>query len=390
MHFTPHPAPMPKLLYLVTEDWSFCQHFLPVARAARQAGFEVVVAARMRNHRAQIEAEGFRAISLENERRSLGPTEIFASMARMARIVREENPDIVHCIALRMVALGGIAAKLAGARSLVLAPTGLGHLWIQDGILERALRPFVRLLVGKILRGPRTRYLFENLDDPKEFGLDPNEVTRIGGAGVDPTQFPPAPEPSTPPVRVAIVGRMLKPKGIAEAVAATLRARASGAAIELHLFGTPDPSNRTSFTEDDLRNWSRQDGIRWHGHVAHAASVWRDHHVAMLLSYREGLPRALTEAAASGRPIIATDVTGCREVVRDGIEGILVPLGDIEAATDALARLGADPALRGRMGEAARARFLERFTEEAVMKTAATLYRSCLETGPAKDLKTGR
>src|SRR5262245_45308050 len=121
---------MPKILYLVTEDWAFCQHFLPVARAARNAGFEVVVAARMRNHRTQIEAEGFRAVSLENERRSFGPIEIIASVFRMARVIRQENPDIVHCIALRMVALGGIATKLARARAVVLAPTGLGHLWI--------------------------------------------------------------------------------------------------------------------------------------------------------------------------------------------------------------------------------------------------------------------
>ena len=373
---------MPKLLYLVTEDWSFCQHFLPAARAARAAGFEVVVAARMRNHRAQIEVEGFRAVPLENERRSLGPIEVVASIVRMVRIVRSENPDIVHCIALRMVALGGIAAKLAGTRALILAPTGLGHLWIVDGFVERALRPMVRLLVGRVLRGPRTHYLFENADDPKEFGLDPREVTRIGGAGVDPKQFPPAPEPAAPPIRVAIVARMLKPKGIAEAVAATLQARAAGVPVELHLFGTPDPSNRTSFTEEDLLGWSRQKGIHWHGQVEHAAAVWRDHHVAMLLSHREGLPRALTEAAASGRPIIATDVTGCREVVRDGVEGILVLLGDIDATAQALARLASDPSLRARMGEAARARFLERFTEKEVRKTAGELYRRCVEVGP--------
>ena len=374
---------MPKLLYLVTEDWSFCQHFLPAARAARAAGFEVVVAARMRNHRGQIEAEGFRTVSLENERRSLGPIEIVASLWRMMRIVRAERPDIVHCIALRMVLLGGIAAKLTSARVLVLAPTGLGHLWIQNGIVERMLRPFARLLVGKILAGPRTRYLFENLDDPKEFGLDPKHVTRIGGAGVDPKAFPPTPEPAAPPVRVAIVARMLKPKGIAEAVAATLRARASGAAVELHLFGTPDPSNRTSFSNEDLHGWSDQEGIAWHGVAVDVAAVWRTHHVAMLLSYREGLPRALVEAAASGRPIIATDVAGCREVVCDGIEGFLVPLGDVQAAADALAKLAGDPALRARMAEAAHARFVKWFTEEAVMKTAADLYRSCLNTGQA-------
>src|SRR5882672_5119444 len=125
---------MPKLLYLTTEDWAFCQHFLPMARSAQAAGFEVVVATRLRDSVARITSEGFRVIPLENERRSLGPAEIFRSMVRMAKIVRAENADIVHCINLRMVVLGGLAARFSGARHVVLAPTGLGHLWIKNGL----------------------------------------------------------------------------------------------------------------------------------------------------------------------------------------------------------------------------------------------------------------
>jgi glycosyltransferase involved in cell wall biosynthesis len=370
---------MPKLLYLVTEDWAFCQHFLPMARAAREAGFEVVVAARLRNHAARIEAEGCRVVSLENERRSLGPVEAIGSMLRMARIVRAERPDIVHCIALRMVVLGGIAAKLAGAKALVLAPTGLGHLWIESGLLERTVRLVARVTVNWLC-GRRTHFLFENADDPKEFDLDPGgqDVTLVGGAGVKSEDFPPLPEPS-PPVKAAIVSRMLKPKGIAEAVEAVRQARNAGAPIELHLFGTPDPSNRTTFTEADLKAWAQRDGIHWHGPATNVAQVWRDHHIAVLLSYREGLPRSLVEAAASARPIVTTDVVGCREVVRNEIEGLLVPLGDIEAAARALTRLAGDPALRRRLGEAAHARFLERFTEEKVKETMRALYARVLE-----------
>src|ERR1700676_1480580 len=121
---------MPKLLYFATEDWAFHMHFLPMARSARVAGCEVVVATRLRSHAESISAEGIRVVSFENERRSLGPLEIFRSIARMTAIVRAERPDIVHLISLRMAVLGGIAARLAGARTLVLAPTGLGHLWI--------------------------------------------------------------------------------------------------------------------------------------------------------------------------------------------------------------------------------------------------------------------
>jgi glycosyltransferase involved in cell wall biosynthesis len=371
---------MTKLLFFVTEDWSFCQHFLPMARAACAAGLEVVVATRVRAHAAKIAAEGCRVIALENERRSLNPFEMLVTLLRMIRIVRTERPNVVHCIALRMVVLGGIAAKLGGVRRLVLAPTGLGHLWIQNGPIERVGRAVTRLVV-RCLRGPRTRLLFENPDDPRVFGLDPAgpEVVLVGGAGVDAKAFSPSPEPATPPLKVAVVSRMLVPKGIREAVEAVRQARESGIDVELHLFGIPDPSNRTSYTEADLGTWSKDEGVRWHGATADAAQVWRGHHVAMLLSYREGLPRSLVEAAAAGRPIVTTDVPGCRTVVRDGIEGFLVPPGDAVVTAQALARLAADHELRQRMGAASRARFLECFTEAGVMETAKRMYAEIAE-----------
>jgi glycosyltransferase involved in cell wall biosynthesis len=367
---------MPKLLYFYSEDWAFCRHFLPMARAAQAAGFEVVVALRVRDHADRLAAAGCRVIPLEAERRSLSPVEIARSIVRMVRIMRAERPDVVHCIALRLVVLGGLAARLGRAPRLVLAPTGLGHLWIENGWLERLARPFVRLLVGRVLRAASTRYLFENADDPREFGLDPAgpDVTIVGGAGVDPAQFPANPEPPAPPVKVAVVARMLVAKGIAETVEAVRRARAQGAAIELNLYGAPDPSNRRSFSERDLRRWSAEPGVAWRGPTDAVARVWRENHVAMLLSYREGLPKALVEAAAAGRPIIATDVTGCREVVRDGVDGLLVPRGDVDAAVAALVRLARDAPLRARMGENARARFRERFTEEAVTRTMTAFY----------------
>ena len=368
---------MPKLLYLVTEDWFFVSHFLPMARTAKAAGFEVVVATRVREQAQRIAAEGCRVVVLEGERRSFGPFEALRGFLRMARIVREERPDVVHCIALRMVVLGGLAARLGGVRRLVLAPTGLGHLWSNDGLIERIARALVRFVVRRWLNGPDTRYLFENTDDPREFGLDPGKppVTIVPGAGVDPDEFRPAGEPSAPPLKVAVVARMIAPKGIAEAVAAVRDARARGAPVELHLYGAPDPSNRRSCTDAELRKWSAEPGITWHGPTRDVAGVWRASHVAMLLTwYREGVPRSLIEAAACGRPIVTTNAPGCRDLVRDHCEGLLVPLRDSAAAARALVELAGDADLRARLGAAARGRFLERFTEHAVRAAVASVY----------------
>ena len=368
---------MPKVLYLATEDWFFCRHFLPMGRAAAAAGFDVTVAARPSTAVENILAEGFKFVVCNNDRASIGPLEVLRSVARMVSIVREEKPDIVHCISIRTALLGGAAARLAGARAIVLAPTGLGDLWLRQGIVVRLARAVTRFTLSRLFRRRGTHYLFENTDDPREFGLEPGDldVTIVNGSGVDPAEFAWSAEPPGPTLKVAIVARMLKPKGIAEAVAATLEARSRGVPVELHLFGLPDPSNRLSYSEEDLKQWAAKCGVHWHGQTTDTAAVYREHHVAMLLSYREGLPRTLVEAAAIGRPIIATDVAGCREVVRDGIEGFLVKPGDIESICLALARLAGEKELRAHMGKAARKRFEERFTEAAVRSTIMDLYQ---------------
>jgi glycosyltransferase involved in cell wall biosynthesis len=377
-------ARMPRMLFFVTEDWFFVSHFLPMARAAREAGFDVAVATRVRQNGARLRAEGLRVIPLDAERGSLGLLESIRNLAKAVKIVRTERAEVVHCVALRSVVIGGIAAKLGNGGTVILAPTGLGHLWVEQGLATRILRGLVRWIVGSWLRGPSTHYLFENRDDPREFWLDPDgpEVTIVGGAGVDPAQFPLLPLPPAPPVKVAVVARMIWPKGIAEAVEAARHARALGAPIELHLFGGLDQSNRRPIGEAVLREWSAEPGITWHGATANAPRVWREHHVALFLSYyREGLPRTLVEAAATGRAIVTTNVTGCRDVVRDGIEGILVQPGDIDAAGRALARLAGDPALRARMGMAANRRFHEYFTEVAVQRIVGRLYHSLRAAG---------
>jgi glycosyltransferase involved in cell wall biosynthesis len=286
----------------------------------------------------------------------------------------------VHCVSLPLAILGGLAARVTRQRQVVLAVTGLGFAWIERGAISALLRATARAVIRKLLRHRGTVCVFENTEDPREFGLaltDPR-VTVVGGAGVDPQAYQCGAEPGAPPVRIAVLARMIKPKGIAESVAAVQRARSLGADVELDLYGVPDPSNPTSYAEGDLQRWSAEPGIHWRGASANVAKVLCEHHIVMLLSAREGLPRCLVEAAAAGRPIIASDVAGCREVVRDGREGYLVPFGDINATARALVKLAGDGELRWRLGAAANARFHARFTAAAVKAAFANLYRSLI------------
>jgi glycosyltransferase involved in cell wall biosynthesis len=378
---------LPKILFFAPEDWAFVSHFQPMAQAARSCGLDVVIATRVNRHASMIVGEGYALVALQSRRGSLNPRALGKSLLEMTRVIREVRPAIVHCITLPMAVIGGLAAWIAGRRHVVLSVTGLGHVWIEKGIIAAIVRALVRGMLRLLAGRSGTICVFENAEDPREFGLDPHgpKVVLVGGAGVDPLAFQDAAEPPAPPAMAAVLARMIKPKGIAETVAAVARARGLGASLELDLYGLPDLSNRTSYTEADLQRWAAEPGIHWQGATSDAARVYREHHIAILLSVREGLPKSLVEAAAAGRPIVASDVPGCREVVRDGREGFLVPLGDIEATARALVALAGDPELRLRMGQAARDRFRERFTVSAVKAVFAGLYGSLIAAESNRD-----
>ncbi|GJE61380.1 glycosyltransferase [Methylobacterium trifolii] len=374
-------VPMRRLAFVVTEDWFFASHFLPMARAAVAMGLSVAVVTRVRDHRAAIEATGARVVALEAERSSLNPMAAGYAAGQLAAILKALKADIVHCIALRGILVGGTAAAMAGIPARVFAVTGLGLIGARQDRAGRMTRLGLRHLIRGPLSSRNTRFLFENPDDARALGLDPSDttVTIVGGAGVDPDVFAPLPLPAQPPLRVGIVARMLWSKGVDVAVEAVRLARAQGAAVELSLYGAPDPSNRRAIPEATLREWCR-DGVAWHGATRDVAGIWAGHHVGCLPSRGgEGLPRTLLEAAACGRALLTTDVPGCRALVRDGIEGFLVPPDDAPALAAALVRLAADPGLVAALGTAARARIVEGgFTEAAVAEAVCGLYRELL------------
>ncbi len=377
-------APMiGKILFLVTEDWYFCSHRLPVARAARDAGLEVVVATRVNAHGDRIEAEGFRLIPIKMVRSGRNPWRELRTLTELIALYRRERPDIVHQVAMKPVLYGSIAARLARVPATVNALAGLGYVFASRG--ASPLRPAIRIVLRAVLGATRGRVVVQNSDDARalaELGLPPAQVTVIRGSGVDLERFRPTPPPAGEVV-VSMVSRMLWDKGVGELVEAARTLKRAHPGVRVQLVGPPDPENPASIAEETLRGWHAEGIVAWLSGSEDVARIWSESHIAVLPSYREGLPKALLEAAACGRPIVATDVPGCREIVRHRESGLLVAPRDARALSEAIAELAVHESLRERMGRRGRELVEQDFSEARVAQETMALYRELIATGPS-------
>jgi glycosyltransferase involved in cell wall biosynthesis len=366
----------PRLLYVVTEDWYFLSHRLPMARAAQRAGFEVHVATNVVDGAAGIASEGFILHPLPFVRGRLSPVRTFATIRALRRVLARVEPTVVHHVAVQPTVLGAIAA-IGYPWPSVNAITGLGYTFIGNGAKQRLLRFAIGLVLRLLVDRGRNVVLVQNPDDRdflQSLGLRGSQIVLIPGSGVDVETLRPTPEPEGK-INVAFVGRLLEDKGIRSLIGAHRLLREKGVAVSLLLAGTPDPANPASASIEEIETWSREPGITWLGHVSDIRTVWARAHIAVLPSRREGLPKSLLEAAACGRPMVATDVPGCREVVIPGETGLLVPVDDPQALAAAIERLAGAPDLRARYGQAARRRTVSEFSAAAIGEATSALYR---------------
>jgi len=369
-----------RLLYIVSADWYFLSHRLPMARAARAAGFEVHVATGVADGAARIAAEGFQLHAVPFQRGKLSPLAALRTIVALRRLLRMLQPDIVHCISLQPSVYGGVAA-LGKRQPAVYAMTGLGFTFTSDTAKARLIRPLIGALLRVLFNRRGARVLVQNGDDRQAMervGIAPQRIATIAGSGVDTDRLVPMPEPAGE-ITVGFAGRLLDDKGIRPLVAAHRLLRQRGYPVRLLIAGTPDPANPTSVDEAEAKAWAQEPGIAWLGHVSDIATLWRQSHIAALPSRREGLPKTLLEAAACGRPMVATDVPGCREVAITGETGLLVPTDDPQALADAIARLADNPALRAHYGANARRLAEQRFATPLIGEQTVALYRGMAE-----------
>lgn len=369
-----HPK---KLLFLVTEDWYFCSHRLPLAIAAKQLGLDVAVATRVRAHGALIEDAGLRLIPFEISRRGMNPLRELPTVFRLAALYRLEKPDLVHHVAMKPVLYGSLAAKLANVKHVVNAIAGLGWLYTSADRSKKIIRALVRGLFKRALKG--SAVVVQNPDDMNQLkGMGLEQLHLIRGAGVDTQSFRPCDVPPDPPC-VMLVSRMLWDKGVGEFVAAARLLKQEGIVARFVLVGGFDPGNPAAIPESQLRSWNKEGIVEWWGQRSDMANVLAQAHIACLPSYyREGIPKSLLEAAACGLPIVTTDAPGCREVVEDGVNGLLVPVKDSIALAGTIKKLVLDPDLSRRMGVASRKKAVKEFSQERVIDETLAVYRALL------------
>lgn len=365
----------PTLVYLVTEDWYFLSHRLPMALAARDAGYEVHVATHLNGQGAAIERHGFALHPLDWRRGSLDPRDLLRILRQIRALYKTLAPDLVHQVGLQPAIVGSLAALgLPPVRLNALA--GLGYGFTSRTPKALLLRPALSVLMRLLFGGIKSAVLVQNPNDRDAmatFGVPADRVFLIPGSGVDTGQLQPMPEPEGE-VTAAFVGRLLDDKGVRTLIAAHARLADQGRPVRLLIAGDRDEANPASIPQSEIAQWKHVAGVELLGHVADIREVWRRAHIAVLPSRREGFPKSLLEAAACGRPMVATDVPGCREIARAGFNAILVPPDNAAALADAIAQLAADPRLRQDFGAAGRSLVESEFSSAQIGAQTVRLY----------------
>ena len=368
-----------KILYIVNEPWFFLSHRLPIAVEAQEQGYTIHVATRAGEAVSEILDKGFihHEISLSRNGSSV-PTEL-SSLLDIWKLINSVKPDVLHLVTIKPVLYGGIASRFTSVKNVVAAVSGLGTLFLAEGVKAKLKRKVGVELYRLALQSKKTTVILQNPDD-KQLLIDlkavkAEQTTLIRGSGIDLSIFQALPENLTDSPIVTFAARLLFDKGLAEYIKAIKLLNKKGVIAHYQIVGDLDLGNNTSATEQDLEEWKAIPNLVVLGYQKHMSAVFRDSNIVVLPSYREGLPKVLIEAAASGRAVITTDVPGCRDAIEENKTGLLVPVKNSNALADAIEKLIKNSNLRVGMGIAGRRLAEREFAIEKVVEQHLSIYQ---------------
>jgi glycosyltransferase involved in cell wall biosynthesis len=372
-----------KLLFVVNVDWFFLSHRLPIALKAQQAGFEVHIATGVTDKLNVLQSYGLKVHPLVLVRGGLGVINAAKTLVELRRIFKTVQPDVVHLVTIKPVLLGGLVARWLRVPALVSAVSGLGYVFTAKGRLARLLQWMVGRIYSWSFGHHNQTVIFQNPDDRDTLvaasGLSTTKVEIIRGSGVDLNLYEVTPETSGLSV-VLLPARMLVDKGIFEFVHAATLLRGKGISARFVLVGMVDSANPTGISQNQLDDWLAEGIVENWGYRTDMPQVIANSNLVVLPSYREGMPKALLEAAAAGRAVVTTDVPGCRDAIEPGVTGLLVPVRDAESLAQAIEQLLANPEHRRVMGLAGRKLAEAEFDVRAVVDKHLAIYQRLLAT----------
>jgi glycosyltransferase involved in cell wall biosynthesis len=351
---------------------------MPLARRLKERGIEVVLVCPEGPYAELIREAGFRVAVWPLMRKSLNPLQEFMALVRLARLYRRERPDVVHHFTIKPNIYGTIAARFTGTGAVINTWTGLGFVF--SGVrIGSAVRMFLSPVFRTALRGRLTWNVFQNESDRDVF-IDSHYISKnrsivIPGAGVDLDRFAPSERSENTPPIVLVAARLLRDKGIAEFVEAARLLREQGIVARFWVAGTRDPGNPACIPQRTIDEWKRDGLVEFLGYLDDMPKLLRETDIAVLPSYHEGVPRFLLEAAASGLPLVATEIPGNTTVALHDVNARLVPIKSAHALATAISALATDPALRTRYGRASRTLAETNFGDERIVEQYLDVYR---------------
>ncbi|MCH2340093.1 MULTISPECIES: glycosyltransferase family 4 protein [Stutzerimonas stutzeri subgroup] len=375
-----------KILFVVNAPEYFISHRFAIAEQAKSSGCEIHVASRVDGPAdvkavSIIKSSGFLYHDLPIKRGGQNPLSEANAIFRMFCLMQKLKPDVAHLITIKSVLYGGLAARWAGVPSVLAAVAGLGTVFIAQSPIAKVRRLIVSSMLRYALQSRNLVVVFQNPDDRDTLLemrlLNLHQSRIIRGSGVKLDEYPYTSEPSGTPV-VVMAARLLKDKGVVEFIEAARILRERGIDVDMRIVGAPDFSNPTSISKAEFNRWSSENQVRMLGHRNDVANQYSAAHIVCLPSYREGLPKALVEAAACGRAVVTTDVPGCRDAITPGVTGLLVPARDAAALAGAIQELIDNPRQRQQMGLAGRELAERAFTIEKIVDQHMTIYKELL------------